>query len=241
MHSQKHYQKFAEIYDEIMNVKFYNSYAEFIFRILHKFKIKPTTILDLACGTGRLAKIISLKGYNLEGIDSSMGMINIAKKRGVKCYKKNIINFKLPKKYDLILCTYDSLNYITNLRDLKKCLSSVKRHLRVGGVFIFDMNSDFKINKLIIPSTRYFKIKNIELIWLNLKKPNTWIAEMVLFVKKRVGYQRYFERHTEKAYGLKSIKKLLSQLNFKTLGIYSDFKFSKVKNNSPRWFFVSKI
>ena len=183
MHSKTHYQKFAEIYDEIMGVKFYNSYAEFIFRILHKFNIKPAKILDVACGTGRLAKLISLRGYLAEGIDSSSEMINIAKKRGIKCFIKNIINFRLPQKYDLILCTYDSLNYITNLRDLKKCFSSIKKYLQPKGVFIFDMNSDFKINKLIAPSVRYYKKKNTELIWVNSKKPNTWIAEMILFVK----------------------------------------------------------
>ncbi len=238
MGSQKPYKKFAEIYDKIMDGEFYKSYTDFILKILRRFRLKPQRILDLACGTGRLTKILLLKGFLVEGVDSSEAMINIARKRGIKCYRQNIINFKLPQRYDLILCTYDSLNYIRNLKSLKKCLSSIKKHLKPEGIFVFDMNSDFKINKLITPSVRYYKTGTTDLIWVNSKKPGAWISEMIIFEKKNRKYQRYYEKHIEKSYKLDSIKNLLKQFNFKILGIYSDFKFSKVKINSLRWFFI---
>ncbi len=238
MKFSKPYQKFSEIYDKIMNDKFYNSYAKFIFKALRRFKFGPKKILDIACGTGRLAKFFLLKGYSVEGIDSSAMMLNIARKRGIKCHKQVISVFNLSRRYDLILCTFDSLNYLKNLKEIKKCFSSVKKHLETNGFFIFDLNSDFKINNLITSSMSYRKIDDTEFIWLNFKKPNIWISKIILFVKKNKQYQRYDEKHIEKAYKFESIKKLLRQSDFKILGVYSDFDFAPVKKYSPRWFFV---
>jgi len=241
MSDKKPYEKFAEVYDAIMPDEFYNDYYNFIVKILKQLKIKPKTILEVACGTGKLTEIFHKNHWVIEGLDLSNGMLNIAKKKGLKVYQGNMINFKLDKKYDLILNIFDSLNYIQNLSDLQKCFITANKHLEKNGLFIFDMNSDFKINK-IIPTfkTEYYKIGDTELIWLNSHKPNTWIAEMMMFCKSNGKYTRFYEKHIEKAYKLSEIKRLLKKANFELINIYSDFNFDKVRKNSKRWFFVAK-
>jgi len=66
------------------------------------------------------------------------------------------------------------------------------------------MNSDFKINKAIPDNpvkTEYRKIDDIEFIWLNSHRPDTWIIELIFFEKSENGkYQRFYEKHIEKAY-----------------------------------------
>lgn len=241
MSKEKPYEKFAEVYDSIMPDKFYKDYYNFIVKILKKLKFKPESILEVACGTGKLMELFHKKGYQIEGLDLSEGMLNIAKKKGLKVYQGNMINFRLNKKYDLILNIFDSLNYIQKLTDLQKCFVTTNRHLNKNGLFIFDMNSDFKINK-VIPKfkTEYYKIGNTELIWLNSHKQNKWVSEMIMFCKTNKKYERFYEKHIEKAYKLIKIKNLLKKANFELINIYSDFNFSKVKKNSKRWFFVAK-
>ena len=239
------YDKFAEVYDKITPDEFYAEYANFILEILKEMNYKPKKILDLACGTGRLAKIFIDENYDIEGLDISEKMLEIAKKRGLKVYQSNMVDFNLGQKYDLIICTYDSLNYVLQESSLKKCFNSIKKHLNQKGIFICDMNSDYKINK-VLPEYKVdyydFSDANAELIWLNSHQKNYWIGEVILFKKAEDGkYERFSEKYIERAYELKTIKKLLKEAEFEILETYSDFEFNKIKKDSKRWFFVNKI
>lgn len=241
MSNEKPYEKFAEVYDAIMRDNFYKDYYAFVIKLLRKLKFEPKAILEVACGTGKLTGIFHKRGYNIEGLDLSTVMLKIAKKKGLKVHQGNMINFKLKKRYDLVLNIFDSLNYLQKLSDLQKCFKTTNKHLNENGLFIFDMNSDFKINKVIPKfSTEYYKVDNTELIWLNKHKPNTWIAEMTMFCKSNGKYTRFYEKHIEKAYRFDEVKRLLKKANFELINIYSDFNFSKVKRTSKRWFFVAR-
>ncbi|MEM1535537.1 MAG: methyltransferase domain-containing protein [Candidatus Pacearchaeota archaeon] len=239
----KIYKKFAEIYDKIMQEGFhrkYKQYYEFIIANAKRYGVSLNRMLDIACGTGKLAEMFRKKGYDIEGIDKSKNMLEIARQRGIKCYEADMAHFNLNKKYNLILCVFDSLNYLTKPNQIRKCFSCVSKHLEKGGLFIFDMNSDYKINSLLRnASTWYKKINNIELIWINSWKKDMWISKIIMFEKiKENIYKRYCEVHVEKAYSLAKIKKLLKETGFRIRGIYSSLNFDKIKKDSGRWFFV---
>jgi len=239
------YEKFAEVYDLVTPEEFYFDYYNFIKKILKSLNFKPQNILDVACGTGRLAKIFLDKDYDVKGLDISESMLEIARKRGLKVYQSNMVDFNVGQKYDLIISTYDSLNYVLQESSLKKCFNSIKKHLNQKGIFICDMNSDYKINK-VLPEYKVdyydFSEANAELIWLNSHEPNLWIGELLLFKKVEDGkYERFSEKYIERAYELKTIKKLLKEAEFEILETYSDFEFNKIKKDSKRWFFVNQI
>jgi SAM-dependent methyltransferase len=46
-----------------------------------------------------------------------------------------------PDAFDLVTCTYDSLNYMTSAADLLACFESAAYALAPGGLFIGDMNT----------------------------------------------------------------------------------------------------
>ncbi len=234
------YGKFAEVYDKIMNQEFYDFYFNFAVDCARNFKAKPKTVLDLACGTGRLAEIFLRKGYEVEGLDRSSGMLKIASKRGISVHKGNIAKFNLEKKYDLILCVFDSLNYLGTKGQLRICFAAVNNHLADGGLFIFDFNSEFKINSAIprlFRKEEHYSLGGKKLIWKNSHKPNTWIVTITIIGK---GGKKFEEMHIEKAYKLDEIRRLSKKAGFEILGVYSDFDFSKVKRNSLKWFFVCR-
>ena len=233
------FQKFAEVYDSLMDLQhFYDSYYRFVIEILQKLNFNPKNILDLACGTGKLAEIFLKNGYNIEGVDLSEAMLKIARKRGLKTYRRNMVDFRLVNKYDLIVCIFDSLNYLQSQLQLQKCFGRVSAHLNNGSLFIFDVNSGYKINDYIpkVNKTAHYQIGDTEVIWENFHKLDTWVAKITMLE----GGRKYFEKHVETAYSLTAIMGLLEKSGFDVLGVYGDFEFSKVKKNSLKWFFVCR-
>ena len=239
------YGKFAEVYDSVMNQDlFYEQYYSFIVEVFRELKVKPRNILDLGCGTGKLAQFFLKGSYDVEGLDISSDMLKVAAKRGINVHQGSMASFSLDKKFDSVVSIFDSLNYLTSKREVKKCFNNVNKHLNDGGLFIFDVNTPFKINNVTpnkFSKVAYFKQDNIELVWLNSHNKDTWIVDLVIFQKEKNGlYKRFDERHVEKAYGLTELRKLLKDSGFVVAGVYSDFDFSAVRKNSWKWFFVCR-
>ena len=137
------YKKFGYYYDEVMNKLNYDLWLEFIEPYL-----KPNDkILDLACGTGTLITMLKMKGYDAEGLDLSETILEIAKEKmkvnhlNFNLYHEDMTNFKIDKKYDMITCFFDSINFLNDKKKIKLLFSNVKSHLNDKGYFICDIFS----------------------------------------------------------------------------------------------------
>ena len=234
------YQKFAELYDAVMSQdQFYSSYYSFVVELAEKFRLKPKRILEIGCGTGKLSELFLKHGCSVEGLDLSEPMLTIAKKRGVKVHYGGMAGFKLNRKFDVILSIFDSINYLQKKLELEKCFGAVFQHLAAGGLFIFDLNSAFKINTAIpklFKKEAHYRFGDTELLWRNSHEPDTWIVDIGI---KQDG-KTFHERHVEKAYKIEDVRKLLKESGFAVAGVYSDFDFSAVRKNSWKWFFVCR-
>ena len=234
------YGKFAEVYDSLMDQdQFYESYYSFIIEVARMHGVKLGSVLDLACGTGKLSEIFTSNGIAIEGIDKSGQMLSIARKRGVKAHRGDMADFRLKKKFDAVVCIFDSLNYLLKKSGMAMCFSSVYSHLKPGGLFVFDVNSDYKINHAIpkfFDRKAVFNIDESEVAWANSHRHNRWIVDIVI---KHLG-KNFHERHVEGAFRLKDLRLLMKKTGFSIIGAYSDFDFSKVKKNSLKWFFVCR-
>ena len=56
--------------------------------------------------------------------------------------------FDTHKPVDAVTCLYASLNHLLNPNDLTRTFTRVAAHLRPGGVFIFDLNSEHAFQTL---------------------------------------------------------------------------------------------
>ncbi len=124
---------------------FAESCRGFIRRTLAEGGIDKGRILELACGTGILATHLALLGYTVVGVDRSLAMIDVARRRGayVPRVEFYVGDMRIPKAeppFDGALCLFDSLNYLTERVDVKAMLQSASACLRKGGTFIFDFN-----------------------------------------------------------------------------------------------------
>jgi len=141
----KPYECLSKVYD-FGWADFSKQYIVLINELFSERGITQATILDVACGTGTLAIELAQSGHVVRGIDSSPEMIRIAKSKAIKLSNlffdvQDMTRFNVDGKFDLVTCTFDSINYIRKLNDLREMLFRVASVLYERGLFIFDSNT----------------------------------------------------------------------------------------------------
>ena len=72
------YTGFAEVYDTFMDNVPYELWGNYLWKILKEHGINDGLVLDLGCGTGKITRFLSKKGYDMIGVDYSGEMLNLA-------------------------------------------------------------------------------------------------------------------------------------------------------------------
>ena len=141
---------FAKFYD-----RFFGDYAEKAAPVLLRFfasKAAATLtprVLDLGCGTGRLALRFLEAGYEVVGLDLSGDMLALAETRCAKYWiggkgrfvLGDISGFDLEGPFGLIFSTYNSMNHLDTKEKLTGCFASVGKCLVKDGYFLFDYHT----------------------------------------------------------------------------------------------------
>ena len=106
---------------------------------------KPESVLELASGTGRLAKIFLREGVHYSGLEIIPDFVDASKKKlihyadGLSITRGDMRNFNLNKKYDLIFIGFNSFLHLLTDQDVIKFLNSVKHHMHSTSCFIIDI------------------------------------------------------------------------------------------------------
>lgn len=158
------YEKLDRFYDPAMGDR--TETAAYISRLIRRHKPKARTLLELGCGTGAILKILA-KSYDVAGLDVSPQMLALARKKlpHVRFYRKDMVRFELATKFDVIICVFDSINHVLNFTDWQKIFRNAARHLEKDGLFLFDINTEAKLERLINAPTWVHKFgPNLEFI-----------------------------------------------------------------------------
>ncbi len=233
------YTRLAEIYDLKGHDRFSIQMVEYTFRLLKQLHFRPRKILDLCCGTGTAAIIFTEQGYEVTGLDGSREMLAVARSKAlkkrvsIKFVHQRLPHFDImemknqPVQFDLITCYFDSLNYILKEDELRGTFVSAARHLRPGGLLIFDMNTASALKNLWGDKI-YSGIKpGIAWIWesLHFEKAHQADLRTTCFVKKGKHWEMFEEIHTEKTYSNRTIRKGLRSAGFEVVKFYECMKF----------------
>ena len=139
---------YARYYDLLYRDKDYAGETKFIHGLIQKHAPNAGSILELGCGTGKHAELLSKMGYEVLGIDMSREMLVVANRRlsdlGKKETKKlsfdqgDIRTYRTERRFDAVISLFHVVSYQTTNKDLRGVFETAKIHLNPGGVFIFD-------------------------------------------------------------------------------------------------------
>jgi SAM-dependent methyltransferase len=138
------YEMFSKFYDAVMGDG--SESAKHVAGLLRASNPGARKVLELACGTGSILKHLQ-DSYEVSGLDISKEMLSIARKKvpRAKLSRQDMVDFQIDERFDAVLCVYDSINHVRRFADWKKVFARVRQHLSPGGCFIFDINTQRKL------------------------------------------------------------------------------------------------
>ena len=142
---------YSDLFTRIYNEFGWNYYPEALAPSLLRWicQNRPRTrrVLDLGCGTGVLCRILRQNGLDAWGADLSPDMVAIAKEADPQGHYEtaDMTSYRPSAVFDLVTCTGDAVNHLTDPADVEKTFRNVYGYLAEGGVFIFDLLSEKEI------------------------------------------------------------------------------------------------
>ena len=173
--------------------------------------------LDLCCGTGSLLQRACRAGFDATGVDVSHHQLRWARRNApaARLVRQDARQLSLDERFDIITCLFDSLNYLTRKRDLLSAFRRVKRHLRTGGLFIFDINTYEGLEDTWC-KTSMTDEPNLTLILASSFDARTALGRLLITGFRRDGrtYRKFQEEHVERGYRAQEIEGLLTLSSF---------------------------
>lgn len=248
----------TEEYDNpILYDKENNDYTDDI-PFLQKWALKAEgTILDIACGTGRVTIPLAKSGYKIVGIDSHEGMLNEAKKKAgklnlpIEWIQQDCTKLELNFKTDFAFSVGNSFQHFLKNEDQDGLLSSVNRHLFQNGIFIF--NTRFpSVEELLQPETEEF--------WYSYIDDETQYKVDVSTIAKydalnQLQYYTTIRKYKDETNHIvnevstnitlryvypKEMERMLANHGFEVIQIYEDWQENLITNDSYSMNFVCK-
>ncbi len=192
---------FVLVYDAWMDDE--QSYLDWV-DFFHRHTHNPTSLCELACGTGNITKHIApyVKRYVASDIDCAM--LEQAKAKvddHVEFKVLDMREFSLNETFDCILCAADSMNFNETISQLQQTVNHVKKHLKKGGTFIFDVHHPSRATQYSqeyvesgivesIPYEYYLKAENQTLThefhWYQHTYPIVEIIKQTIFTQAEI-------------------------------------------------------
>ena len=240
------YTSFAQVYDLFMDNVPYEEWAAYVRGILTEYGIGSGLVLDLGCGTGSLTECLARAGYDMIGVDSSEDTLEIAMdKRGrsgldILYLLQDMREFELYGTVRAVVSICDSMNYILDYADLVQVFRLVNNYLDPGGIFIFDLNTEYKYEALMGSRTFAEDREDGSFIWYNEYSPEDHINEydLTLFVREGKLFRRFQETHYQRAYSPAEVRRAAAEAGMEFEACWDAFSRDPVKPDSERMYMV---
>lgn len=190
-----------------------------------QLRMKPEAAADLGCGTGSFIEQLSKFAPRVYGLDCSPWMLKIARKKifrpNVAIFKQDFRYLALPERVDLITANFDTLNYVTSGRDLRRVFDACHRCLKSRGHFYFDVLTGDGERPEAGPKKQFIRLPRICSSW-TIRTGRNGSRAIIRSVGRNAdgSITRETECHAQRWYPSLQIERLLKQHGFSVLGTY---------------------
>jgi SAM-dependent methyltransferase len=138
------YDPFARIYNRHWGVAYRTEAFPIVQRLLLSRIKAGSAVLDVCCGTGQFTESVRQQGFMMAGIDSSAEMIAFARQNApdADLTSADARSFALGRKFGGAYSVFESLNHVPDLEGLAQAFRCVRKHLKRGAPFLFDLNRE---------------------------------------------------------------------------------------------------
>lgn len=243
----------ARIYDDLMDDVDYEIWADFIDAIIQQHHPGAVSILELACGTGSMAiSLDELECYHILATDQSEEMLDIGRRKkqqhnaDVRFERMDFQDIHTTETFDIVVCVFDSVNYILNEEALVHFLNGIQQVLGPNGLFIFDFttprNSIQAISMLnneegYSGQYRYFRKSSYE-----PRKQlhyNNFSIERLAADHEQV-IETFNEEHVQRIYSLAEMQSIIDRSEMEIVAQYGEFELVEADQKSLRVTMVTK-
>lgn len=242
------YGAFAEYYDSLTSNVSYDETAKYVADILDENGIKKGILLDLACGTGTMSVQMAKRGYEVIGIDNSPEMLSEAREKAYEAKEdilflcQDMCNIDLYGTVECTICLLDSLNHLESEEELQAAFEGVSLFTVPGGLFIFDVNTQYKHKYVLGNNTFVYDNDDVYCVWQNEYDDESKTVEIFLdFFEEENGlYRRSSEYFTECAFSDETIRRLLKEAGFSNVKAYGELSRNAPSETEERIFYVAR-
>jgi len=220
-------------------------------------------VLELGCGTGRVATAIAEAGLQIVGLDLSEKMLERAVEKRAKMppeakarmhlLQGDMTRFDLGGKFRTILIPFRPFQHLLKTEEQLACLECVKEHLKPDGRLILDVfqtdaermhdaryQQEMFLTEYDLADGRHVKLAERVAAFHRAEQKND--VEMIFQVKHKDGKEerlvmawplRYFFRY--------EVEHLLARCGFRVEAEYGDFDESALGDASPVMIFVARV
>lgn len=249
------YDVLAAFYDRLNDSVEYGAWAREISDFLRSRGFSnESSVLDIACGTGRMTLELARLGYRVSGVDLSSEMLSLAQKNCADegffplLVCQDMTALSLSECYDAAVCCLDSVNYIGSADALDSFFARAAEHITRGGYLFFDVNTKYKFENIYGNNSYVYDEKDVYCVWQNFYSPRRRLCDfdLTFFIKNTDGsYTRTGETQREYLYTDEDLIALLEKNGFSVDIISASFDFSlgegrRISDLDERHYFVAR-
>ncbi|MGI6031021.1 MAG: class I SAM-dependent DNA methyltransferase [Eubacteriales bacterium] len=240
---------FARYYDQLNADCDYEAIADYYQQLFSRWGLSPQLVLELGCGSGNVTLPMAQRGYDMIGLDLSPEMLQLAREKAAAASREDILllcqdmtDFELYGTVEAVICALDGINYLTDKRDLLRCFRLTSLYLEQGGLFVFDVNTPYKFEKVLADNVFLYDLEDVYCIWQNHYEKRSGLCrfDLTLFGREGEAYRRYEESQVERSYETQELKTLLQKAGFRLEAVYHEGTLGRPRPTSERLYYVAR-
>lgn len=239
----RQFTEIAPYYDILMRGVPYQRWVDYVEELLRRLDLRPRLVLDLACGTAQVAQELRRRGYETVGVDFSEPMVRQAQRHtGVPVCAMDARRLGFRPAFDLVVCLFDSFNYILELDELEAAFRGVHEALGEGGAFIFDLNTTRALERNLFTQHNLARQARLTYDWHSSYDKKTRICTVDMrFVWRDGGEVRRFrEIHRQRAYETREVKAGLKGAGFDRVQAFGYLSHKRPSRWTTRAYYVAQ-
>lgn len=207
----------------------YEKWSQYLHERLAEAGAKFGRGLDIGCGSGYFTRYFQRLGCDMTGFDVSAPMLSKAESFGGVCRPQYVLadvrKLKINGRADFAIAVNDCFNYLPP-RDLCTAFGRVVAALKKGGIFLFDVSSEYKLRRVIGDNVFCEDCEDVAYMWFNHLFEDRVEMDVTVFAKQKDGrFERSDERHVQYIHTEASLVGAAKKAGFsclKTEGAFGD-------------------